>query len=95
MRLMSLIILISALAVFTQTSQPPLPFPELKPEQVESEAWPPNTEIPYQIRALHYKKGLFSAVNELNRTISENSSIDTGLTSMIIAVVASRNRCLY
>ena len=94
-KIILIILFVTPLIILAQKVEPPLKFPDLEPNEIESENWSINTEIPYSVRALHYKKRLYTAIRELDKTITEDSVISPELVTMIMGVVASRNKCLY
>lgn len=94
-RFTSIFLFFTLTILLAQTTVPPLPFPEYEKNITSSENSSVNKDIPYSVRSFFYKEGLNDAIQELNSVLTKDSEIGSDLITMIIGVVASRNRCLY
>jgi len=71
-----------------------LPLPELSLEDIAVPNWPGERPLANSVRACHYNPKLVRPLLEVSGAV-EDTTLSFAMRSMLAAVVASRNHCLY
>jgi hypothetical protein len=91
-----LFLLVPASSALAQedTERTPIPLPDPTPEQRSISGWPEERRLSNSIRAWHYNPYMVEPLSEVGNAI-DKSSLPLFMSRMLIAVVASRNHCIY
>ena len=75
-------------------ARPSLPLPDPSPDEIAVPNWSADRQLPNSTRAWHYNPDLVRPLLEVADAV-DNTILDFRMRRMLIAVVASRNYCLY
>jgi hypothetical protein len=89
-----MLILASSALAQEDSTRAPIPLSDPTPEQRSISGWPDDRPLSNSIRAWHYNPYMVQPLSELGDAI-DKSSLSLYTSRMLIAVVASRNHCIY
>jgi hypothetical protein len=89
-----LIVLASSVLAQEGFARTPIPLPDPTPEQRSISGWPDDRQLSNSVRAWHYNPYMVQPLSELGNAI-DKCSLSLFTSRMLIAVVASRNHCIY
>jgi len=82
-------------AALRPTPGPALSLPEISSQEVAIPGFPPDAEVPNDLRAWHFAPKMVPALLELQGAVADESRLSKGMMRKMVVIVASRNGCRY